>query len=681
MAQQTQEQDINHLLKVRREKLAELQQNGRDPFQITKFDQTHHSLEVKGLYEAHESELLKDRQEPNVEGMDEEQAKEALKKDYEERRNIMDASPIHVAIAGRMMFKRVMGKASFCNIQDLQGSIQVYVARDAIGTESYADFKKSDIGDIFGVEGFAFRTRTGEISIHAEKVTLLSKSLQILPEKFHGLTDVDTRYRQRYVDLIMNAESKDTFIKRSKILSAIRKYLSGEGFMEVETPMLVQNAGGAAARPFETHFNALNEDLKLRISLELYLKRLIVGGLEKVYEIGRVFRNEGLDTRHNPEFTLMELYQAFTDYHGMMDLTENLYRFVAQEVLGTTQIVYKGIPMDLGKPFERITMVDAVKKYAGVDWNEVETLEQARELAKEHHIEFEERHKKGDILNLFFEEFVEEHLLQPTFVMDHPVEISPLTKKKPENPEYVERFEFFMNGWEMANAYSELNDPIDQRERFKAQEELLAQGDDEANTTDEDFMNALEIGMPPTGGIGFGIDRMCMLLTGAEAIRDVLLFPTMKPLDGVKKEIGVNSEAAKAPDTPKAEPEKIDFSNVKIEPLFEEFVDFETFSKSDFRAVKVKECEAVPKSKKLLKFVLDDGTGTDRVILSGIHEYYEPEELVGKTCIAITNLPPRPMMGIDSCGMLISAVHEENGREGLNLLMVDDRIPAGAKLY
>ena len=681
MAQQTQEQDINHLLKVRREKLAELQQNGRDPFQITKFDQTHHSLEVKGLYEAHETELLKDRQEPNVEGMDEEQAKEALKKDYEERRNIMDANPIHVAIAGRMMFKRVMGKASFCNIQDLQGSIQVYVARDAIGTESYADFKKSDIGDIFGVEGFAFRTRTGEISIHAEKVTLLSKSLQILPEKFHGLTDVDARYRQRYVDLIMNTESKDTFIKRSKILSAIRKYLSGEGFMEVETPMLVQNAGGAAARPFETHFNALNEDLKLRISLELYLKRLIVGGLEKVYEIGRVFRNEGLDTRHNPEFTLMELYQAFTDYHGMMDLTENLYRFVAQEVLGTTQIVYKGIPMDLGKPFERITMVDAVKKYAGVDWNEVETLEQARELAKEHNIEFEERHKKGDILNLFFEEFVEEHLLQPTFVMDHPVEISPLTKKKPENPEYVERFEFFMNGWEMANAYSELNDPIDQRERFKAQEELLAQGDDEANTTDEDFMNALEIGMPPTGGIGFGIDRMCMLLTGAEAIRDVLLFPTMKPLDGVKKEIGVNSEAAKAPDTPKAEPEKIDFSNVKIEPLFEEFVDFETFSKSDFRAVKVKECEAVPKSKKLLKFVLDDGTGTDRVILSGIHEYYEPEELVGKTCIAITNLPPRPMMGIDSCGMLISAVHEENGREGLNLLMVDDRIPAGAKLY
>ena len=685
MAQQTQEQDINHLLKVRREKLAELQQNGRDPFQITKFDQTHHSLEVKGLYEAHETELLKDRQEPNVEGMDEEQAKEALKKDYEERRNIMDASPIHVAIAGRMMFKRVMGKASFCNIQDLQGSIQVYVARDAIGTESYADFKKSDIGDIFGVEGFAFRTRTGEISIHAEKVTLLSKSLQILPEKFHGLTDVDTRYRQRYVDLIMNTESKDTFIKRSKILSAIRKYLSGEGFMEVETPMLVQNAGGAAARPFETHFNALNEDLKLRISLELYLKRLIVGGLEKVYEIGRVFRNEGLDTRHNPEFTLMELYQAFTDYHGMMDLTENLYRFVAQEVLGTTQIVYKGIPMDLGKPFERITMVDAVKKYAGVDWNEVETLEQARELAKEHNIEFEERHKKGDILNLFFEEFVEEHLLQPTFVMDNPVEISPLTKKKPENPEYVERFEFFMNGWEMANAYSELNDPIDQRERFKAQEELLAQGDDEANTTDEDFMNALEIGMPPTGGIGFGIDRMCMLLTGAEAIRDVLLFPTMKSMGAAKNE--ANNAAQSAPAEKTVEKaiaevkETYDFSNVEVEPLFKDMVDFETFSKSDFRAVKVKECEAVPKSKKLLKFVLDDGSGVDRVILSGIHDYYEPEFLVGKTLLAITNLPPRKMMGIDSCGMIISATHLVEGREGLNVLILDDKIPAGAKLY
>ena len=674
----TQEPDMNQLRKVRREKLAELQQNGRDPFQITKFNQTHHSLEVKDLYEAHEAELLKDHQQPNVEGMDEEQAKEALKNDYEERRSIMDASPIHVAIAGRMMFKRVMGKASFCNIQDLQGNIQVYVARDAIGTDAYADFKKSDIGDIFGLEGFAFRTRTGEISIHAEKMTLLSKSLQMLPEKFHGLTDTDTRYRQRYVDLIMNADSKDTFIKRSKILAAIRKYLSGEGFMEVETPMLVANAGGAAARPFETHFNALNEDLKLRISLELYLKRLIVGGLEKVYEIGRVFRNEGLDTRHNPEFTLMELYQAYTDYHGMMDLTENMYRFVAQEVLGTTQIVYKGIPMDLGKPFERITMVDAVKKYAGVDWNEVETLEQARELAKEHNVEFEERHKKGDILNLFFEEFVEEHLLQPTFVMDHPVEISPLTKKKPENPEYVERFEFFMNGWEMANAYSELNDPIDQRERFKAQEELLAQGDDEANTTDEDFMNALEIGMPPTGGIGFGIDRMCMLLTGAEAIRDVLLFPTMKTLNDVNKKNDVKSKAA---EEVKAEPEKIDFSKVKIEPLFEEAVDFDTFSKSDFRAVKVKECVAVPKSKKLLQFTLDDGTGTDRTILSGIHAYYEPEELVGKTLIAITNLPPRAMMGIDSCGMLLSAIHEEEGEEKLHLLMVDDHIPAGAKLY
>ena len=678
----TQEPDMNQLRKVRRDKLAELQQNGRDPFQITKFDQTHHSLEVKDLYEAHEAELLKDHQEPNVEGMDEEQAKEALKKDYEERRSIMDANPIHVAIAGRMMFKRVMGKASFCNIQDLQGNIQVYVARDAIGTDSYADFKKSDIGDIFGLEGFAFRTRTGEISIHAEKMTLLSKSLQMLPEKFHGLTDTDTRYRQRYVDLIMNSDTKDTFIKRSKILSAIRKYLSGKGFMEVETPMLVANAGGAAARPFETHFNALNEDLKLRISLELYLKRLIVGGLEKVYEIGRVFRNEGLDTRHNPEFTLMELYQAYTDYHGMMDLTENLYRFVAQEVLGTTHIVYKGIEMDLGKPFERITMVDAVKKYAGVDWNEVKDLEQARVIAKEHNIEFEERHKKGDILNLFFEEYVEEHLLQPTFVMDHPIEISPLTKKKPENPEYVERFEFFMNGWEMANAYSELNDPIDQRERFKAQEELLAQGDDEANTTDEDFMNALEIGMPPTGGIGFGIDRMCMLLTGAEAIRDVLLFPTMKSLDGVNKKNDVNNTASEAPEkNVKIESEKIDFSNVKIEPIFEEMVDFDTFSKSDFRAVKILACEAVPKSKKLLKFTLDDGERKDRVILSGIHEYYEPEELVGKTAIAIVNLPPRNMMGIDSEGMLISAVHEEDGHEGLNLLMVDDHIPAGAKLY
>ena len=685
MAEQK-KQDVNQLLKVRRDKLADLQANGRDPFQITKFDQTHHSLEVKKLYEAHEAELLKDRKELDVTGLDEEQAKEAQKKDYEERRSIMDASPIHVAIAGRMMFKRVMGKASFCNIQDLQGNIQVYVARDAIGTDSYADFKKSDIGDIFGLEGFAFRTRTGEISIHAEKMTLLSKSLQMLPEKFHGLTDTDTRYRQRYVDLIMNSDTKDTFIKRSKILSAIRKYLSGKGFMEVETPMLVANAGGAAARPFETHFNALNEDLKLRISLELYLKRLIVGGLEKVYEIGRVFRNEGLDTRHNPEFTLMELYQAYTDYHGMMDLTENLYRFVAQEVLGTTHIVYKGIEMDLGKPFERITMVDAVKKYAGVDWNEVETLEQARELAKEHNVEFEERHKKGDILNLFFEEFVEEHLLQPTFVMDHPVEISPLTKKKPENPEYVERFEFFMNGWEMANAYSELNDPIDQRERFKAQEELLAQGDDEANTTDEDFMNALEIGMPPTGGIGFGIDRMCMLLTGAEAIRDVLLFPTMKSLDSDKKagKSGAVEEATANDNNGFFKDNaKIDFSNVKVEPLFEEEVDFDTFSKSDFRAVKVKECVAVPKSKKLLQFTLDDGTGTDRTILSGIHSYYEPEELVGKTLIAITNLPPRKMMGIESCGMLLSAVNnlKDSEDEELHLLMVDNHIPAGAKLY
>ena len=580
------------------------------------------------------------------------------------------------------MSKRVMGKASFCNVQDLQGNIQSYVARDSIGEEEYKAFKKMDIGDIVGLEGEVFKTKTGEISIHASAVKLLSKSLQILPEKFHGLTNTDTRYRQRYVDLIMNPEVKDTFIKRSKILTAIRKYLGNEGFMEVETPMLVQNAGGAAARPFETHFNALNEDLKLRISLELYLKRLIVGGLERVYEIGRVFRNEGLDTRHNPEFTLMELYQAYTDYHGMMDLTENLYRFVAQEVLGTTQIVYKGIEMDLGKPFERITMVDAVKKYAGVDWNEVETLEQARELAKAHNLEFEERHKKGDILNLFFEEYVEEHLLQPTFVMDHPVEISPLTKKKPENPDYVERFEFFMNGWEMANAYSELNDPIDQRERFKAQEELLAQGDDEANTTDEDFMNALEIGMPPTGGIGFGIDRMCMLLTGAEAIRDVLLFPTMKSLDGVNKKNDVNNTASEAPEkNVKTESEKIDFSKVKVEPLFEEFVDFDTFSKSDFRAVKVKECVAVPKSKKLLQFTLDDGTGTDRTILSGIHSFYEPEELVGKTLIAITNLPPRAMMGIDSCGMLLSAIHEEEGEEKLHLLMVDDHIPAGAKLY
>ena len=640
----TQEPDVNQLRKVRREKLADLQANGKNPFEITKYDVTCHATDIKENFEEMEGK--------------------------------------HVSVAGRVMQKRVMGKASFCNILDLSGNIQSYVARDSIGEESYKDFKKLDIGDIIGIEGEVFKTKTGEISIHASAVKLLSKSLQILPEKFHGLTNTDTRYRQRYVDLIVNPEVRDTFIKRSRIISAVRRYLDGQGFMEVETPMLVANAGGAAARPFETHFNALNEDLKLRISLELYLKRLIVGGLERVYEIGRVFRNEGLDTRHNPEFTLMELYQAYTDYNGMMDLTENLYRHVAQEVLGTTKIVYKGIEMDLGEPFERITMVDAVKKYAGVDWNEVETLEQARELAKEHHIEFEERHKKGDILNLFFEEFVEEHLLQPTFVMDHPVEISPLTKKKPENPEYVERFEFFMNGWEMANAYSELNDPIDQRERFKAQEELLAQGDDEANTTDEDFMNALEIGMPPTGGIGFGIDRMCMLLTGAEAIRDVLLFPTMKSLDGVNKKNDVNNTASEAPEkNVKTESEKIDFSKVKVEPLFEEFVDFDTFSKSDFRAVKVKECVAVPKSKKLLQFTLDDGTGTDRTILSGIHSFYEPEELVGKTLIAITNLPPRAMMGIDSCGMLLSAIHEEEGEEKLHLLMVDDHIPAGAKLY
>ena len=639
-----QEQDLNQLRKVRREKLAELQESGRDPFVITKYNQTHHSVEVKENYE-------------ELEGK-------------------------QVSIAGRMMSKRVMGKASFCNVQDLKGNIQSYVARDSIGEENYKEFKKLDVGDVIGIEGEVFKTKTGEISIHASHVTLLSKSLQILPEKFHGLTNTDMRYRQRYVDLIMNPEAKDTFIKRSKIISAIRRYLDGEGFMEVETPMLVANAGGAAARPFETHFNALNEDLKLRISLELYLKRLIVGGLERVYEIGRVFRNEGLDTRHNPEFTLMELYQAYTDYNGMMDLTENLYRHVAQEVLGTTKIVYNGVEMDLGKPFERITMVDAVKKYAGVDWNEVKTLEEARRLADEHHVEYEEHHKKGDILSLFFEEFAEEHLIQPTFVMDHPIEISPLTKKKPENPEYTERFEFFMNGWEMANAYSELNDPIDQRERFKAQEELLAQGDEEANTTDEDFLNALEIGMPPTGGIGFGIDRMCMLLTNSAAIRDVLLFPTMKSLDGVNKKNDVKNVASEAPEKNVEEaPEKIDFSNVKIEPIFEEMVDFDTFAKSDFRAVKILACEAVPKSKKLLKFTLDDGERKDRVILSGIHEYYEPEELVGKTCIAIVNLPPRKMMGIDSCGMLISAVHSEEGKEKLHLLMVDNHIPAGAKLY
>ena len=673
-----QEQDVNQLRKVRRDKLAELQQNGKDPFQITKFDQTHHSLEVKSLYEAHEAELLKDHQTPDVEGMDEEQAKEVLKKDYEERRSIMDANPIHVSIAGRMMFKRVMGKASFCNIQDLQGSIQVYVARDAIGTDSYADFKRSDIGDIFGLEGFAFRTRTGEISIHAEKMTLLSKSLQILPEKFHGLTDTDTRYRQRYVDLIMNPESKETFIKRSKIIKEIRNFLDGRGFMEVETPMLVSNAGGAAARPFETHYNALNEDVKLRISLELYLKRLIVGGLERVYEIGRVFRNEGVDTRHNPEFTLMELYQAYTDYEGMMELTESMFRYLAEKVCGSAVISYNGTVIDMAKPFERISMIDAVKKYAGVDFSEVKTDEEAKALADEHHVEYEERHKKGDILNLFFDEFCEEKMIQPTFVTDHPIEISPLTKKNPEDPNYVERFELYVYGREMCNAYSELNDPIDQRERFAAQEEAFAAGDEEANHTDEDFLNALEIGMPPTGGIGYGIDRLVMLLTDAQAIRDVLLFPTMKSLDADKK---ANKSSAAAPAEAEKPVEKIDFSKVKVEPLFEEMVDFDTFSKSDFRAVKVKECVAVPKSKKLLQFTLDDGTGTDRTILSGIHAYYEPEELVGKTLIAITNLPPRAMMGIDSCGMLLSAIHEEEGEEKLHLLMVDDHIPAGAKLY
>ena len=673
-----QEQDVNQLRKVRREKLADLQQNGKDPFQITKFNQTHHSLEVKSLYEAHEAELLKDHQTPDVEGMDEEQAKEVLKKDYEERRSIMDANPIHVAIAGRMMFKRVMGKASFCNIQDLQGSIQVYVARDVIGTDSYTDFKRSDIGDIFGLEGFAFRTRTGEISIHAEKMTLLSKSLQILPEKFHGLTDTDTRYRQRYVDLIMNPESKETFIKRSKILKEIRNFLDGRGFMEVETPMLVSNAGGAAARPFETHYNALNEDVKLRISLELYLKRLIVGGLERVYEIGRVFRNEGVDTRHNPEFTLMELYQAYTDYEGMMELTESMFRYLAEKVCGSAVISYNGTVIDMAKPFERISMIDAVKKYAGVDFAEVKTDEEAKALADEHHVEYEERHKKGDILNLFFDEFCEEKMIQPTFVTDHPIEISPLTKKNPEDPNYVERFELYVYGREMCNAYSELNDPIDQRERFAAQEEAFAAGDEEANHTDEDFLNALEIGMPPTGGIGYGIDRLVMLLTDAQAIRDVLLFPTMKSLDADKK-ASKTSEAA--PAEAEKTVEKIDFSKVKVEPLFEEMVDFDTFSKSDFRAVKVKACEAVKKSKKLLQFTLDDGTGTDRTILSGIHAYYEPEELVGKTLIAITNLPPRAMMGIESCGMLLSAIHEEEGEEKLHLLMVDNHIPAGAKLY
>ena len=692
MAQQKQEQDLNQLLKVRRDKLADLQANGKDPFQITKFNQTHHSMEVKNLYEAHEAELLKGRAEIDVTGLDEEQAKEAVKKDYEERREIMDASPIHVAIAGRMMFKRVMGKASFCNIQDLQGNIQVYVARDAIGADSYADFKKSDIGDIFGLEGFAFRTRTGEISIHAEKMTLLSKSLQILPEKFHGLTDTDTRYRQRYVDLIMNQDSKNVFIKRSQILKEIRNFLADRDFMEVETPMLVANAGGAAARPFETHYNALNEDVKLRISLELYLKRLIVGGLERVYEIGRVFRNEGVDTRHNPEFTLMELYQAYTDYEGMMELTESMFRYLAEKVCGSAKISYNGIEIDLSKPFERLTMNDAIKKYAGIDFDEVADDEAAKKLADEHHIEYEERHKKGDIINLFFEEYCEKELIQPTFIMDHPIEISPLTKKKPSDPNKVERFELFINTWEMCNAYSELNDPIDQRERFKAQDALADAGDEEANHTDEDFLNALEIGMPPTGGIGYGIDRLVMLLTDSQAIRDVLLFPTMKSQGAAKNEANNAAQAGAAEETAApagdnngffTDNAKIDFSNVKVEPLFEEAVDFDTFSKSYFRAVKVKECVAVPKSKKLLQFTLDDGTGTDRTILSGIHAYYEPEELVGKTLIAITNLPPRKMMGIESCGMLLSAVNnlKDSEDEELHLLMVDNHIPAGAKLY
>ena len=684
---QNQTQDVNQLLQVRREKLANLQQAGKDPFQITKFNQTHHSMEAKKLYEAHEAELLKDHREPDVSGMDEEQAKEALKADYEERRAIMDAHPLHVAIAGRMMFKRVMGKASFCNIQDLQGSIQVYVARDSIGEDSYADFKKADIGDIYGLEGFVFRTRTGEISIHAEKMTLLSKSLQILPEKFHGLTDTDTRYRQRYVDLIMNQDSKEVFIKRSQIIKEIRNFLAGRDFMEVETPMLVANAGGAAARPFETHYNALNEDVKLRISLELYLKRLIVGGLERVYEIGRVFRNEGVDTRHNPEFTLMELYQAYTDYEGMMELTESMFRYLAEKVCGSTKFTYNGIELDFGKPFARLTMNDAIKKYAGIDFDTVESDEAAKALAKEHNIEFEERYTKGDIINLFFEEYCEKELIQPTFIMDHPVAISPLTKKKPSDPSKVERFELFINTWEMCNAYSELNDPIDQRERFAAQDAAFEAGDEEANHTDEDFLNALEIGMPPTGGIGYGIDRLVMLLTDSPAIRDVLLFPTMKSLDADKKASktseGDAAETANDNNGFFTANEKIDFSNVKIEPLFEETVDFDTFSKSDFRAVKVKECVAVPKSKKLLQFTLDDGTGTDRTILSGIHAYYEPEELVGKTLIAITNLPPRAMMGIESNGMLLSAVNnlKDSEDEELHLLMVDNHIPAGAKLY
>jgi lysyl-tRNA synthetase class 2 len=686
-ANQGGQQDVNQLLKVRREKLANLQEAGQDPFQITKYDVTHHTSDVKEVYTAHEDELLAGRPEVNTDGMDEAEAKEATKKEYEERRSIMDASPIQVSIAGRMMFKRVMGKASFANIQDLKGSIQIYVARDSIGEDLYATFKKSDIGDIWGVKGYAFRTKTGEISIHAEEMTLLSKSLQILPEKFHGLTDTDMRYRQRYIDLIMNQESKEVFVKRSKILKEIRNFLADRDFMEVETPMLVANAGGAAARPFETHYNALNEDVKLRISLELYLKRLIVGGLERVYEIGRVFRNEGVDTRHNPEFTLMELYQAYTDYEGMMELTESMFRYLAEKVCGSTKISYNGVEIDLGKPFARLTMNDAIKKYTGIDFDQVPDDAAAKKLADEHHIAYEERHKKGDIINLFFEEYCEKELIQPTFIMDHPIEISPLTKKKPSDPTKVERFELFCNTWEMCNAYSELNDPIDQRERFAAQDANAAAGDDEAEHTDEDFLNALEIGMPPTGGIGYGIDRLVMLLTDSQAIRDVLLFPTMKSLDSEKKASksseGDAAEAANDNNGFFTANEKIDFSNVKVEPLFEEEVDFDTFSKSDFRAVKVKECVAVPKSKKLLQFTLDDGTGTDRTILSGIHAYYEPEELVGKTLIAITNLPPRKMMGIESCGMLLSAVNnlKDSEDEELHLLMVDNHIPAGAKLY
>ena len=678
MAGNNNTQDLGQLLKVRREKLADLQNAGKDPFQITKYNQTHHSSDVKALYEEHEAKILAGRAPLNTEGMDEAQAKDAQNADYNERRAIMDAQPIHVSIAGRMMFKRVMGKASFCNIRDLKGTIQVYVARDAIGEESYADFKKSDIGDIYGVEGYAFRTKTGEVSIHAEKMTLLSKSLQILPEKYHGITDTDMRYRQRYVDLIMNEDVKNTFIKRSQIIKEIRNFLAGRDFMEVETPTLVSNAGGAAARPFETHYNALNEDVKLRISLELYLKRLIVGGLERVFEIGRVYRNEGVDTRHNPEFTLMELYQAYTDYEGMMELTESMFRYLAEKVCGSTKFTYNGIEIDFGKPFERLTMNDAIKKYAGIDFDAVETDEEAKRLADERHIEYEERHTKGDIINLFFEEYCEKELIQPTFIMDHPLSISPLTKKKPSDPNKVDRFELFINTWEMCNAYSELNDPIDQRERFAQQDANAEAGDDEAQHTDEDFLNALEIGMPPTGGIGYGIDRLVMLLTDSPAIRDVLLFPTMKSLDADKK--AAKSENSTSTAAPEKE-EVIDFSKVKVEPLFEEFVDFDTFSKSDFRAVKVKACEAVKKSKKLLQFTLDDGTGTDRTILSGIHAYYEPEELVGKTLIAITNLPPRAMMGIESCGMLLSAIHEEEGEEKLHLLMVDNHIPAGAKLY